>query len=153
MSCRRRRRRIPKPRVPARNTGRSFPWLLIVAGAIALPACTAPAADRSPRGATEITARTADSLVLTTPGGAQVWFTLARSATGAGGQACVERGLEIRGQGRKIPVPLLYTRVPPELVNDSTMRAILWTHCQPGDAYLVNLRSGQPVRDDGKQAS
>ncbi len=50
-------------------------------------------------------------------------------------------------------MPLLYTGAPPVLVNDSTLRAVLWTHCQPGDAYLVNLRSGQPVRDDGKQAS
>ena len=94
-----------------------------------------------------------DSLVLTSPAGVQVWFTLARSATGAAGQACVERGLEIRTQGKKTPVPLLYTGVPPVLMNDSTMRAVLWTHCQPGDVYLVNLRSGQPVRDDGKQAS
>ena len=94
-----------------------------------------------------------DSLVLASPGGAQVWFTLARNSTGADGQACVERGLEIRSQGRRIPVPLLYTGVAPVLVNDSTMRAVLWTHCQPGDAYLVNLRSGQPVRDPKKQAS
>ena len=152
MSCRQPRRRIPKLRVPARRTVGSFGWVLIVGGAIPLPACTAPAGDRSPRSATESTAGPADSLVLTTPGGAQVWFTLARSATGVGGQACVERGLEIRGRGRKVPVPLLYTGVPPVLLNDSTMRAVLWTHCQPGDVYLVNLRNGQPVRDDRKQA-
>lgn len=94
-----------------------------------------------------------DSLVLTSPGGTQIWFTLARSATSAAGQTCVERGLEIRSQGKRVPVPLLYTGAPPLLVNDSTLRAVLWTHCQPGDAYLVNLRSGQPVREDGKQAS
>ncbi len=153
MSCRRPLRRIPKLRVPARSICGSFPWLLMLGGASSLPACTAPAIDRPSGSAAERTPRTADSLVLTSPHGAQVWFTLARSATGSGGQACVERGLEIRSQGRKIPVPLLYTGVPPVLVNDSTMRAVLWTHCQPGDVYLVNLNSGQPVRDKAKQAS
>ena len=152
MKCRQ-HRRIPKLRVPARNIGGSFRWLLALGGAFPLPACTAPSADRSPGGAAESTPRTVDSLVLTSPDGAQVWFTLARSATGAGGRACVERGLEIRRHGKRIPVPLLYTGAPPLLVNDSTLRAVLWTHCQPGDAYLVNLRSGQPVRDDKKQAS
>ena len=139
--------------MPARNIGGGFRLLLVVGGAIPLPACTAPAADRSSRSAADSTPRAVDSLVLTTPGGAQVWFTLARSATSAGGQACVERGLEIRSHGKRIPVPLLYTGAPPLLVNDSTLRAVLWTHCHPGDAYLVNLRSGQPVREVGKQAS
>jgi hypothetical protein len=88
----------------------------------------------------------ADSLVLTSPGGAQVWFTLSRNAMGAGGQGCVERGLEIRDRGKRIQVPLLYTVGHPVLLNDSTIRAVLWTHCQPGDTYLVNLRTGHPAR-------
>src|SRR5688500_20250389 len=128
----RRPRLIPNLRVPAHNFSGSFRWLLVVGGATPLPACTAPAADRSPRTAADSTPRPVNSLVLTSPGGAQVWFTLARNATGAGGRACVERGLEIRNQGRKIPVPLLYTGAPPALANDSTLRAVLWTHCQPG---------------------
>lgn len=89
----------------------------------------------------------ADSLVLTNVAGIEVWFTLARPATGADGRRCVERGLEIRQSGKRVKVPLLYTGAPPVLLNDSTMRAMLWTHCRPGDAYLVNLRSGQPVRE------
>jgi hypothetical protein len=32
-------------------------------------------------------------------------------------------------------------------VNDTTMRARLSDHCAPGDAYLVNLRTGRPVRE------
>jgi hypothetical protein len=32
------------------------------------------------------------------------------------------------------------------LLNDSTMRAVLWTNCRPGDAYLVDLTNGRPVR-------
>jgi hypothetical protein len=91
----------------------------------------------------------ADSLVLTTPGGTEVWFTLARPATNADGRSCVERSLEIRQGGRRVKVPLLYTGSPPVLLNDSTMRAILWTHCRPGNAYLVNLRSGHPLREPG----
>ena len=88
-----------------------------------------------------------DSLVLTNAAGVEIWFTLARSATGADGGRCVERGLEIRQRGKRLQIPLLYTGAPPVLLNDSTMRAVLWTHCQPGDAYLVNLRSGYPVRE------
>ena len=47
----------------------------------------------------------------------------------------------------RIPVPLLYTGTAPHLVNDSTMRARLSDHCRPGDAYLVDLRTGRPVRE------
>jgi hypothetical protein len=95
----------------------------------------------------------ADSLVLTSAAGAEIWFSLARAATAPDGRRCVERSLEIRHQGRRVKVPLLYTGATPVLVNDSTMRATLWTHCQPGDAYLVNLRTGQPVRDRGANRS
>ena len=88
-----------------------------------------------------------DSLVLTNATGVEIWYTLARPTTRSDGSRCVERGLEIRHQGRQLKVPLLYTGTPPVLLNDSTMRAILWNRCQPGDPYLVNLRSGQPVRE------
>lgn len=88
-----------------------------------------------------------DSLVLTGAAGIEIWYTLARRSTGADGRACVERGLEIRRDGRRLQVPLLYTGSPPVLVNDSTMRATLWTHCIPGNSYRVDLRSGHPVRE------
>ena len=94
-----------------------------------------------------------DSLVLTNAAGAEVWFTLAREATGADSHQCVERGLEIRDRGRRVKVPLLYTGVAPVLLDDSTIRAVLWTHCQPGDAYLVNLHTGQPIREHRDDAS
>ena len=89
----------------------------------------------------------ADSLVATAPGGVEIWFTLAREATGADGKPCIDRTLEIRRGGTRVPVPLLYTGAPPEIVNDTTMRARLSDHCAPGDAYLVDLRSGRPVRE------
>lgn len=88
-----------------------------------------------------------DSLVLTSPAGVEIWYTLARSAISAGGLQCVERGLEIRQGGRRVQVPLLYTGSPPVLLNDSTMQATLWTHCAPGDPYRVDLRTGHPVRE------
>jgi hypothetical protein len=115
-------------------------------GLAALLACggpknDAPAADR----VANVSAT--DSLLLSTPGGTEIWFTLARPATGADGQRCVERGLEIRHAGKRLQVPLLYTGSPPVLLNDSTMRATLWTHCTPGESYRVNLRSGHPVRE------
>jgi hypothetical protein len=92
----------------------------------------------------------ADSLVLTAEDGAEVWFTLARADRTPAGQSCWERGIEIRRAGGRTPVPLLYTGDPPALVNDSTLRATLWTHCKAGDSYLVDLRTGRPVREHGR---
>lgn len=87
-----------------------------------------------------------DSLALRTPGGAELWFTLAREDRDSVGAQCVERGLEIREGTRRTPVPLLYTRDAPRIVNDSIVGARLWTACAAGPEYRVNLRTGQPVR-------
>jgi hypothetical protein len=89
----------------------------------------------------------ADSLALSDRGRVEVWFTLARTAHGSDGRQCLERGLEIRHAGTRVPVPLLYTGETPTLLNDTTIRAVLWTHCKPGDPYLVDLRTGRPVRE------
>jgi hypothetical protein len=88
-----------------------------------------------------------DSLVATAPGGVEVWFTLARNGTAPDGASCTDRALEIRRGGARIPVPLLYTGTAPRLVNDSTIRARLSDRCRPGDSYLVDLRTGRPVRE------
>jgi hypothetical protein len=88
-----------------------------------------------------------DSLVATAPGGVQVWFTLARRGKSPEGVPCIDRAIEIRRGETRVRVPLLYTGTRPELVNDSTLRARLSNQCQPGDAYLVDLRSGRPVRE------
>jgi len=88
----------------------------------------------------------ADSLVATAAGGTQIWFTLARPDSGDG-RRCVDRGIEIRRGATRLPVPLLYTSTAPEVLNDTTMRARLSSHCRPGDAYLVDLRTGRPVRE------
>jgi hypothetical protein len=89
----------------------------------------------------------ADSLVATAPGGVEIWFTLAREGKRPDGTTCIDRTLEIRHGDSRIPVPLLYTGTAPEIVNDTTMRARLSDHCAPGDAYLVSLRTGRPVRE------
>ncbi len=88
----------------------------------------------------------ADSLVATTPGGVEVWYTLARPDSGDG-RGCVDRAIEIRRGGTRVPVPLLYTGEPPQILNDTTLRARLSNGCRPGDAYLVDLRTGRPVRE------
>ena len=93
--------------------------------------------------------QTTDSLVLTTGTGTEVWFTLVRPATTGSGEQCVERGLEIRSGGKRTKVPLLYTGAAPELLSDTLMRAMLWKDCKPGEPYLVNLRTGQPVPERG----
>lgn len=89
----------------------------------------------------------ADSLVATAPGGAEIWFTLSRQAQAADGTRCTDRAIEIRRGGSRVQVPLLYTGAAPEVVNDSTIRARLSNQCVPGDAYLVDLRTGRPVRE------
>ncbi len=89
----------------------------------------------------------ADSLVITAPGAVEVWFTLSREGKATDGTRCTDRTLEIRRGGTRVPVPLLYTGTAPEVVNDSTIRARLSNQCVPGDAYLVDLRSGRPVRE------
>ena len=89
----------------------------------------------------------ADSMVATAPGGVEIWFTLAREGKGLDGTTCIDRTLEIRRGDSRIPVPLLYTGAAPEIVNDTTMRARLSDRCAPGDAYLVSLRTGRPVRE------
>jgi hypothetical protein len=94
----------------------------------------------------------ADSLALTTATGTGVWFTLARSASGPDGRKCIERGIEIRSPRKRVAVPLLYTGEAPELLNDSTVRARLWTNCTAGDWYRVDLRTGRPVRQNSKRA-
>ena len=88
----------------------------------------------------------ADSLVATAPGGVEVWYTLARQDS-ADGRHCVDRAIEIRRGGTRVPVPLLYTGTSPEILNDTTLRARLSNKCRPGDAYLVDLRTGRPVRE------
>lgn len=98
-------------------------------------------------GARAAPAAPADSLVATAPGGVEIWFTLAREGRAADGTTCTDRTLEIRRGGTRVPVPLLYTGSAPEILNDTTMRARLSENCVPGDAYLVDLRSGRPVRE------
>jgi hypothetical protein len=91
-----------------------------------------------------------DSLAMVVGDGQEVWFTLARTGRAPDGTTCVERGLEIRTGAKRLPVPLLYTREAPVLLNDSTMRAVLWTNCKPGEAYRVDLRNGRPVRESDR---
>lgn len=100
-----------------------------------------PIADSTPA-----VARPADSLVVTAPGGVEVWFTDARNARDSAGSGCVERVMQIRREGRRIAVPLLYTGSIPRLVNDSTIEAPIWLNCRPGNVYQVDLRTGRPVR-------
>jgi hypothetical protein len=88
----------------------------------------------------------AESLALRTPAGIEVWFTAARPAVDSAGSACVERVMEIRQEGRRMAIPLLYTGQVPRLVDDSTIEAPIWLHCRPGNVYRVSLRTGQPVR-------
>jgi len=88
----------------------------------------------------------ADSLAVRTPQGIEVWFTDSRVGIGADGAPCIERVMEIRREGDRTPVPLLYTGEAPVVLNDSTVRTHIWLNCRPGNTYDVNLRTGEPRR-------
>jgi hypothetical protein len=124
----------------------SLRWML--PGLLGIIACGGRrgGADRDSVLAVSDAPRPADSLVLTTPAGSQVWFAAARTAQDSSGTRCMERVMEIRSEGRVTPIPLLYTGTPPRLVNDSTIEAAIWRNCRPGNVYRVDLRTGQPVR-------
>jgi hypothetical protein len=102
--------------------------------------------ERPARAAADAVPTVPDSLVTTVGDSIEIWFTLARRDSGGTG-ACTERAIEIRRRSSRTPVPLLYTGSAPEVVNDSTLRARLWNRCEAGDTYLVNLRTGQPTRE------
>ncbi len=115
--------------------------LLLLAGCGG-PKPEASAADSTPAPP----AMPAPELVLSAPGGVEVWFTDARPGTDANGGTCIERVMQIRRGAERIAIPLLYTGAPPRLVNDSTLEAPIWLHCRPGNVYQVNLRTGRPER-------
>lgn len=120
-------------------------WIALAA----LLLCACRSDQRPPaNGETGDAPKPADSLVISNADGVEIWFTLARVARGPDGKQCVERGLEIRRGGTRVQVPLLYTGTPPVLLDDSTMRALLWNHCRPVDTYRVDLRSGRPLREN-----
>jgi hypothetical protein len=79
-------------------------------------------------------------------GSFEFWFTLSRTAADSAGNACLERGLEIRTDSSRRLVPLLYTREVPMPETDSTVLVHLSDSCAPGDLYRVNLHTAQPVR-------
>jgi hypothetical protein len=121
-------------------------WLgTIGLGALLVSGCRP--GQRTPPASSGAAIKPADSLALSDRGRVEVWFTLARTARGSDGRECLERGLEIRRAETRVPVPLLYTGETPTLLDDTTIRAVLWTHCKPVDPYLVDLRTGRPVRE------
>lgn len=126
--------------------GATRPRAMFGAAVLGGLACGKPAPPPAASADTVGTGRPADSLVATAAGGAEIWFTLARSDSGDAGR-CTARAVEIRRGSTRIPVPLLYTSTAPEVVNDTTFRARLSDHCKPGDSYLVDVRTGRPVRE------
>ena len=116
--------------------------------AASLAACHAGSGDRASAADTAMSVVPADSLAVA-GAGVEIWFTLSRPGLAPDGSPCADRAIEIRRGDRRIPVPLLYTGEAPRIVNDSTARAILFTGCRAGDAYLVDLRTGRPRREPG----
>ena len=118
--------------------------------AITLSSCLAACGTSAEKPATVVDSTVSnapkDSLAVAGPG-VEIWFTLSRPAKSPDGSPCTDRAIELRREGKRIPVPLLYTREAPTIVNDTTARAVLYTGCVGGDVYLVDLRSGRPTRE------
>ena len=112
----------------------------------ALAACRPGGGERATAGDTAVSTVPADSLAVA-GADVEIWFTLSRPGLAPDGSPCADRAIELRRGDRRIPVPLLYTGETPRIVNESTARAILYTGCRAGDAYLVDLRSGRPARE------
>lgn len=105
-----------------------------------------PAPDRTTDSVVSMPNVATDSLALRLTGGGEIWFTDARTDRDSLGHSCLERVLEIRREGRRIPVPLLYTGEAPIPINPATIRARLWLRCRPMDSYDIDLESGRPTR-------
>ena len=118
----------------------------VVSIAASLVACGTGGGRAVATGDTAVSVAPAESLAVAGPG-VEIWFTHSRPGSSAGGTPCVDRAIELRRDGKRIPVPLLYTREAPRIVNDTTARAILYTNCVAGDVYLVDLRTGRPTRE------
>lgn len=121
-------------------------YLLAVIAAIGLTGCGRKAPEPPAQESVVQPPRPADTLVLSTKGGVEVWFTDSRSAKDSTGAPCVERVMQLRKGETRIQVPLLYTGSIPRLVNDSTIEAPIWLNCRPGNVYQVDLKTGRPVR-------
>ena len=91
--------------------------------------------------------RPADSLVATAPGRGRdlVHTRPERQRRGRGG-APRERSRSVAAPPG-FPSPCCTPSAAPEVVNDTTFRARLSDHCKPGDTYLVDFRTGRPVRE------
>jgi hypothetical protein len=85
----------------------------LVLWSFALVAACAPPERAQTKTSAGEAAEPPDSLATSTRSGVEIWFTLSRQARSKEGESCVERGLEIRRQGRRLPVPLLYTEKLP----------------------------------------
>lgn len=117
-----------------------------LAMAASFAACGTDSGHRAAIADSAVSKAPADSLVVSGPG-VEIWFTLSRPGVSADGTPCTDRAIELRRGSTRIPVPLLYTREAPSIMNDTTARAVLYTGCVAGDAYLVDLRSGRPTRE------
>lgn len=111
-----------------------------------LSACSTRPPERPAADSVAQAPRPVDSLVVTAPGGVEVWFTDSRQAHDSAGRSCIERVMQIRRAEQRVAVPLLYTGSIPRLVNDSTIEAPIWLNCRPGNVYQVDLKTGRPVR-------
>lgn len=95
-------------------------------------------------------ARLADTLVLTTRAGYEIWLAEGREAKAEDGSTCVERSVEIRRDGTTRKVPLLFVSTPPVELDRDHIRADLSRDCRPTDRYRVELATGRPFRMEAR---
>lgn len=107
---------------------------------------SAPPVPGPPADSAAAVAAPADSLVLTTRSGHQIWFTEGRDAEDGAGGRCYERSVEIRTDSSRIKVPLLYVTSAPTELRPGSVRAELSRACRTMAIYQVDLASGRPTK-------
>jgi hypothetical protein len=140
--------KVTRADAPGGRGGKGGAVLLLLTATVAASACEPGEPLPADRPAATPPQQAPAELALKTPSGTEVWFGDGRESRDTAGAICIERTLEIRGPNGKRIVPLLYTLDTPTVLDDSTIRARLFTDCRPGPVYRVDLRTGLPVRKD-----
>ena len=123
--------------------------LSVILTALTLAGCGSQDAPDIPGGSnslTQVASTPPDSLAMVHPAGVEIWFREGRYAKSLDGQTdCYERTLEIRRGTIRHRVPLLYTLAAPIIIDDTSVKAVVYRNCQPQDPYQVSLNTGRPI--------
>lgn len=120
------------------------PGFWLVAGLAACGGRDGPPAQRVDSAPAAVTV--ADTMVLRTPDGTEVWLAEGREGRDSTGGTCFERSVELRTDSLTRKVPLLFVTGAPVLLGRDAIRAELSLHCRTMAVYRVDLATARPTR-------